>query len=657
MTTYTNGTVARPELVEVHLDLIKPNPWQPRAEMDPEHIAELMENIDGIGLLQEPMARPSPAGDGSVQTAFGHCRIAACRGLHAQGKRKSTVTLKLANLSDEDMAYIALSENRARKDLAPAEELAAWAKVLSDIEGVTIQSLADKVGVDRTTMSKNLAILKLPANVLALVDQKVMPVRTARELLCLSNDDHMHKDLIQKVVKALAGNQGGYSTNYHIPDYRVTTVRGELRSVGTGHGGRGVVGYVNEARDWRALEGREFYASFDPAEFKLAYPKSLHVLPQGDASGGQVWTCNAKEWSKWSGRATREANKGEGGSGPQAKEPAKRKKGETEDEAWFKVVKRDPVVRAHLGKRLSKVGTVEDLTKEDRDALWTRVELVKSETINLPAEAQPGGRFLTKEQEQYDRASKPPLFDFSQCASCTVGATWEGGDDYRPGYRLVCSNKKQYNDRQAQGVQEWQRQLDAKREAEAEDDGRGIVKLSAVVLDAGEAEVLVRSMDGLMKKPRQVKPYPGGLWDRYDYWPLGAARFAQLVGVDLPRDWQTERRWWDEVLKFFGGDLAGFDWRLALACLLVWQASVSHGGGTRNSGGGLMSIEKRLRDLGDRDYIFGGRGGVLTVETIAYRQFPDINVDLFAGCLADRLFDQESAVQDYLAALEIRQGP
>ena len=584
--TNTQETVDRTELLRVvHLNVIEPNPWQPRSLMDKKSIKELMDSIESVGLLQEPMARHK---GGKYQLAFGHSRIEALRGLHAQGKRHSRVNLKVAKLADEDMAYIALTENRVRKDLAPAEELAAWAKVLSEIEGVTIQSLADKVGVDRSTMSKNLSILALPAHVIDLVNEKVMSVRTARELLCLRDDahSHWHTEVLDMALQGLAGGGGDYIADFrHIPDYRVKTARAELRAVCKGGGGRGVVFYHDEARNWRALEGREFNAVFDTEAFKKAYPESLHTMPEGDESGGQVWTCNAKAWSTWAGRATREANKGEAGSGPQAKEPAKRKKGETEDEAWFKVVKRDPVVRAHLGKRLSKVVTVEDLTKEDRDALGTRVELVKSETINLPAEAQPGGRFLTKEQEQYDKTSKPPLFDFSQCASCTVGATWEGGDHYRPGYRLVCSNQKQYNDRQAQGVQEWKRQLDAKREAEAEDDGRGIVKLSVVVLDAGEAEVLVKSMGDLMQHPRQVKPYPGGSWDRYDYWPLGAARFAQLVGVDLPEgsynDWQGKQRWWDGVLKFFGGDLAGFDWRLALACLLVWQARVSHGTGAR----------------------------------------------------------------------------
>ena len=590
MTTNTKETVDRPEMLRVvHLNVIEPNPWQPRASMDKKSIKELMDSIEAVGLLQEPLARHK---GGKYQLAFGHSRIEALRGLHAQGKRHSRVKLKVAQLTDEDMAYIALTENRVRKDLAPAEELAAWAKVL-EIEGVTIQSLADKIGVDRTTMSKNLSVLALPALVIDLVNEKVMSVRTARELLCLRDDthSHWHTEVLDMVLQGLAGGGGDYIDNFrHIPDYRVKTARAELRAVCKGGGGRGVVFYHDEARNWRALEGREFNAVFDPEAFKKAYPESLHTMPEGDESGGQVWTCNAKEWSKWSARATREANKAEAGNGPQAKEPAKPKKGETEDEAWFKVVKRDPVVRAHLGKRLSKVKTLEDLTKEDRQALGTRVQVVKSETINLPAEAQPGGRFLTKAQGQHNKVSSP-LFDFSQCASCTVGATWAAGDYNHPGYSLTCSNEKAYNDRQAQGVQEWKRQLDAKREQDAEDDAKGIVKLSAVMLDAVEAEVLVRSMSGLMKKPLEVQAYEGWDWQQYNYWPKGAHGFAQLVGSVLPasaRDWQGFNRWWQEVNEFFAAiegasehDLDGFDWRLALACLLVWQARVSHGPGAR----------------------------------------------------------------------------
>ena len=114
---------------------------------------------------RNPLTRPSPTEDGFYEMAFGHSRVASLRQLHSQKKWPATVTVKVADLSDEAMAYSALSENRARKDLTPLEELTAWGKAL-EIESLTIQALADRVGVDRSTMSKNLAILGLPDVVL-----------------------------------------------------------------------------------------------------------------------------------------------------------------------------------------------------------------------------------------------------------------------------------------------------------------------------------------------------------------------------------------------------------------------------------------------------------------------------------------------------------
>ena len=100
--------------------------------------------------------------DGRYQLAFGHRRVEALRGLSARELWGTTVTLKVQPLTDKQMAHFALAENRAREDLTPVEEISAWAKVLREIPGETIQSLADAVRVDRTTMSKNLSILNLP---------------------------------------------------------------------------------------------------------------------------------------------------------------------------------------------------------------------------------------------------------------------------------------------------------------------------------------------------------------------------------------------------------------------------------------------------------------------------------------------------------------
>ena len=109
---------------QIDLDLIDPNPWQPRLTTDPADIEDLAQNIDELGLLQEPLLRPS--GD-RYQSAFGHRRIEAVRLLVSRGKwNRKGLPARLQEMSDRDMAYVALSENTKRRDISPLEVIKAW---------------------------------------------------------------------------------------------------------------------------------------------------------------------------------------------------------------------------------------------------------------------------------------------------------------------------------------------------------------------------------------------------------------------------------------------------------------------------------------------------------------------------------------------------
>ena len=210
----------------IDLDLIDPNPWQPRTYIDPQEVEDLAENIDAIDLLQEPLLRP--VGD-RFQAAFGHKRIAALHLLAARGRREKVAPSKLAELTDEQMAYIALSENSKRSDISPAETLRAWEKAL-EIPSVTITELAAKVGIDRTTMSKDLLVLHLPDEALELIHKGVhqggMSVRAARELLALRTADHIHEDMV-KAVLIDCGSEQKYGDGPP-SDYRTKTVRASI---------------------------------------------------------------------------------------------------------------------------------------------------------------------------------------------------------------------------------------------------------------------------------------------------------------------------------------------------------------------------------------------------------------------------------------------
>ena len=107
------------EIVEIDLDLIDPNPWQPRLRSDPKALAELVENIHQLGrLLQMPMARPSPDAADRFQLAFGHRRVDGLQVLRSRGDWGDTVTVVLADLTDAEMAYYALGRRPRHRRVA-----------------------------------------------------------------------------------------------------------------------------------------------------------------------------------------------------------------------------------------------------------------------------------------------------------------------------------------------------------------------------------------------------------------------------------------------------------------------------------------------------------------------------------------------------------
>ena len=566
------------EIIDVALDRIIPNPWQPRAGFEPEYITELEDSIRAVGLLQEPLAREQ---DGRFQLAFGHSRVEALKNLNRKGDWGPSVRLKVADLSDEDMAYIALAENRARKDLTPAEEIVAWAKVLREIPGVTIQSLADKVGVDRTTMSKNLAILDLPSSVLDLVNAGSMSVRAAREFLALRNDHHCHEDQIALVLQDLSGESPWDSKP---ADYRVKTVRASIRGLALGRPAYGVSqGMYDASRTWRPLYGPDGGEggrpiSFDVGAFKAEYADQVHTLPLGDESGGGEWTCTVKEWASWSSKASRQAtNAAKDAGNPPAGKAVQNGRLQTSAE-WWRAVKKDPLVQAVVGKRLRAMKSAENLTAEDRSALGSRVVLANwNNVIQLPQAAQPEGITL-----DYDRAPSPPLFDFSQCATCIDGAAWlvpYGGE----GARLVCCNKQAWLDKQSLGMQSWGNWKNVQLGVDRDADLEAIKRLSSI--DPRDGKGLVCAMWSFLEDAPPVRPISRQAigWEertRHDYWPVGAENFAALTGLvlpALPSNWNGKQTWAAAADKWFRIAPDAFDWPLALACLLVWQARVALG--------------------------------------------------------------------------------
>ena len=307
---------------EIPLEQLRPNPWQPRSHVSPEDIEDLANNIHSVGLLQRPLVRPSPSGEG-YQLAFGHNRVEAIRVLKERGDWPGDVPVEERVLSDFDMAMVALSENQKRRDLAPLDQWRAYQKALDEIEGLTIQHLADTLGLDRSTLSNNLRILALPKIVLERVDAHDLSPHAAREFLCLMGQDHAHTDIMESIIRHIQATHYGAA-----PDWRVGNIRVLIQGRVSG----------SRVAEWRRLEGSKggFYGGshsayspeFDVAKFKEEFGGWVHAVPQDGSDehyssrpsarkeGSLAWTCKTGPWKKWQDAAKAAKPQGKGNKEP-----------------------------------------------------------------------------------------------------------------------------------------------------------------------------------------------------------------------------------------------------------------------------------------------------------------------------------------------------
>jgi len=163
------------ELRELPIDLIAPNPSQPRRSFDEETLDELAESIRQVGLLQPVVVRA--AGPGRYELVMGERRWRA-----AQLAGLNEIGAIVKQTQDDDMLRDALIENLHRQQLDPLEEAAAYQQLLDDF-GATHEELAVKVGRSRPHITNTLRLLNLPPAVQKRVAAGVLTAGHARALL------------------------------------------------------------------------------------------------------------------------------------------------------------------------------------------------------------------------------------------------------------------------------------------------------------------------------------------------------------------------------------------------------------------------------------------------------------------------------------------
>ena len=186
------------EFAEIPVDLIRPNPKQPRQVFDEDDLAELVASITELGVLQPIVVRRIDAGESpreghSFELVMGERRLRASKdaGLDA-------IPAIVRSTDDEHMLRDALLENLHRAELNPLEEAAAYQQLLHDF-GCTHEELATRIGRSRPQISNTIRLLKLPPLVQRRVASGVLSAGHARALLGL-NDGAAMERLAQRIV-------------------------------------------------------------------------------------------------------------------------------------------------------------------------------------------------------------------------------------------------------------------------------------------------------------------------------------------------------------------------------------------------------------------------------------------------------------------------
>ncbi len=168
-------------LRELPLELIAPNPRQPRREFDEESLLTLAESIRSRGLLQPVVARPLAGGTYELIAGERRLRAAKLAGLQR-------IPAVVRETGDWERLELALAENMARADLNPVEEARACAMLVDDL-GLTKGEVGRRVGRSRVAVSNLVRLLELPDEVLELIESGSLSEGHGRAILMVKDHD------------------------------------------------------------------------------------------------------------------------------------------------------------------------------------------------------------------------------------------------------------------------------------------------------------------------------------------------------------------------------------------------------------------------------------------------------------------------------------
>lgn len=179
------------EVLELDINIIKPNPEQPRTIFDEKSLLELAESIKEHGVIQPVIVKPASVG---YTLVAGERRVRACR--------MAGLTKVPAIVRDYNSIYLSelsILENLQREDLTPIEEAIAFQKAIFNLK-LTHEELGKKIGKSRVYITNIIGLLNLPASVISDVNSGRISMGHARALSKLKNQQ-LCLDLTERIIK------------------------------------------------------------------------------------------------------------------------------------------------------------------------------------------------------------------------------------------------------------------------------------------------------------------------------------------------------------------------------------------------------------------------------------------------------------------------
>jgi ParB family chromosome partitioning protein len=250
--------------MEMDIDLLTPNPSQPRVQWDETRLDELAQSIRSHGIIQPILVRIV---SGRTEIVAGERRWRA-----AQRAGLLKVPVVYRDIADDKMLEVALIENIQREDLNPIEEAQAYRRLTDELH-LSQEAISAAVGKDRATISNYMRLLRLPAEVRNDLAAGALTMGHARALVTLPDDaaqrrvarDVVARGLSVRETEALVRHEitpavppppKRIDPNTRAAEDRLKVVLGttHLRILRKGQGGRIEIDFANEDELQRLYE-------------------------------------------------------------------------------------------------------------------------------------------------------------------------------------------------------------------------------------------------------------------------------------------------------------------------------------------------------------------------------------------------------------------